>query len=84
MGRAKLPPDEARRRRLESTRRSRQKPEVKQKICEAEFKLRLVGETPGKNCKASGRAIKPESMRVHMRMYGSIFNHHLPLYVQVS
>ncbi|GIY94125.1 hypothetical protein CEXT_105631 [Caerostris extrusa] len=40
MGRAKLPPDEARRRRFESARRSRQKPEVKQKIREAELKRR--------------------------------------------
>ncbi|GIY03172.1 cadherin-23 [Caerostris extrusa] len=41
MGGAKLPPDEARRRRLESARRSRQKSEVKQKIREAERKRRL-------------------------------------------
>ncbi|GIY30580.1 hypothetical protein CEXT_415901 [Caerostris extrusa] len=60
-------PDEARRRRrLESVRRSRQKPEVKQKIREAERKRRLEKRLEKVAAKDSGRATKPESVRVNM------------------
>ncbi|GIX91681.1 hypothetical protein CDAR_4621 [Caerostris darwini] len=62
MVRAKLPPDEARRRRLESARRSRQKPEVKQNICEDERKQRLEKRMEKVAAKDSNRATKLESL----------------------
>ncbi|GIY36078.1 hypothetical protein CDAR_290251 [Caerostris darwini] len=61
MDQAKLPPDEARTRRLKIARRSRQKPEVKQKIREVRRKWRLEKRLEKVVAKDSGRATKPES-----------------------